>query len=87
MTLFFANYGFHPQTEWMKETEADNPGAIIYAHWMLDIHRQAKQTLQNTPESMKKYCDWKVTKQPNLKVADLVILKAKKMRTKCPSKK
>jgi len=26
MTLFFANYGFHPQTEWMKEREAHNPG-------------------------------------------------------------
>jgi len=26
MTLFFANDGFHPQTEWMKEREAHNPG-------------------------------------------------------------
>jgi len=32
MTLFFANYGFHPQTEWMKEREAHNPGATMYAH-------------------------------------------------------
>ena len=35
---FFANYGFHPETEWMKESEAHNPGARMYAHWMQDIH-------------------------------------------------
>jgi len=34
MTPFFNNYGFHPQTEWMKEREAHNPGAPMYAHWM-----------------------------------------------------
>jgi len=38
MTPFFANYGFHPQTEWMKEREAHNPGATMYAHWMQAIH-------------------------------------------------
>jgi len=43
MTPFFANYGFHPQTEWMKEREAHNPGATLYAHWMQDIHQQAKK--------------------------------------------
>ena len=26
MTPFFANYGFHAETDWMKEREADNPG-------------------------------------------------------------
>jgi len=55
MTTFFANYGFNPQTEWMKERAAHNPGATMYAHWMQDIHRQAKQTLENTRESRKEY--------------------------------
>jgi len=32
MTRFFANNGLHPQTEWMKEREALNPGATMYAH-------------------------------------------------------
>jgi len=27
MSPFYANYGFHLQTEWMKEQEAQNPGA------------------------------------------------------------
>jgi len=87
MTPFFANYGFHPQTEWMKEREAHNPGATMYAHWMQDIHRQAKQTLDNTRESMKKYYDRKATEQPSIEVGDLVMLNAKNILTKRPSKK
>jgi len=27
MSPFYANYSFHPQTEWMKEREAQKPGA------------------------------------------------------------
>jgi len=72
MIPFFANYGFHPQTEWMKEREAHNPGATMYAHGMQDIHQQAKQTLETTRESMKKYYDRKATEQPSIEVGDLV---------------
>jgi len=87
MTPFFANYGFHPQTEWMKEREAHNAGAALYVHWMQDIHQQAKQTLENTRESMKKYYDRKVTVQRNIEVGDLVMLNAKIIRTKRHLKK
>ena len=31
---FFANYGYHPQTELMREPQAQNPGAEMYSHWM-----------------------------------------------------
>jgi len=48
MTSLFANYAFHPQREGIKEREAHNPGATMYAHWMQDIHPQAKQTRENT---------------------------------------
>jgi len=87
MTPFFANYGFHPQTEWMKEREAHNPGATLYVHWMQDIHQQAKQTLENTWESMKKYYDRKAKEQPSIEVGDLVMLNAKNIRANRPSKK
>jgi len=53
----------------MKDREADNPGAALYAHWMQDIHRQVKQTLENTQESMKKYYDRKATEQPRIELA------------------
>jgi len=54
MPPFLANYGFEKQTEWMQEREAHKPGATMYAHCMHEIHRQAKQTLENTRELMKK---------------------------------
>jgi len=87
MTPFFANYGFYPQTEWMKERQAHNPGATMYAHWMQDIHQQAKQTLENTRELMKKFYDRKAKEQPRIKVGDLVMLNAMNIHTKRPSKK
>jgi len=82
MTTLFANYGFHPQMEWMKEREAHNARATMYAHWMPDIHRQARQTLENTRESIKKYYDLKATEQPHIEVGDLVLLNANNIRTK-----
>ena len=85
ITPFFANYCFHPQTEWMKETEGHNPGATMYAHWMQDIHRQVKQTIENTPESMKKYFERKATEQPSIEGRDFVMLHGKNERTKRPS--
>jgi len=66
----------------MKEREAHNPGATMYAHWMQDIYQQAKQTLENTREAMKKYYDRKVTEQPDIGVDDLVMLNAKNIHTK-----
>jgi len=82
MTPFFANYGFHPQPEWMKEREAHHPGATMYGDWMQAIHRQGKQTLEHPQESMKKDYDRKVIGQPDIEVGDLVMLNAKNLRTK-----
>jgi len=59
----------------------------MYAHWMQDIHQQAKQTLENTRESMKKYYDRKATEQPSIVVGDLEMLNGKNIRTKRPSNK
>ena len=87
MTPFFANYGFHRHTEWMKEREAQNPGATMYADWIHDIHQQVKETLENTRESMKKYYDRKATRQPSIEVRDLVMMNPKNISTKRPSKK
>ena len=55
MSPFYANYGFHPQTEWMKESEVQNRGAELYAHWMQTIHVQTHKGLERTRESMRKY--------------------------------
>jgi len=52
MTPFFANYGYHPQTEWLKEPEAQNPGANHYAHWMQTLHQQVRKSREKTREAM-----------------------------------
>jgi len=52
MTPFFAKYGYHPQTKWLKERETQSPGANLYAHWMQTIHQQARQSLERTREDM-----------------------------------
>jgi len=59
----------------------------MYAHWMQDIHRQAKQNLENKRELMKKYYDRTATEQHSIEVGDLVMLNAKNLSTKRPSKK
>ena len=86
LTPFFANYGFHPRTEWMKERDVQNPGATMYTHWMQTVHNKARKTLEQTREAMKKYYDQRATPQPDIDIGDLVMLNAKNIRTKRPTK-
>src|SRR6267154_1533826 len=87
LTPFFANYGYHPQTEWTKPREAQNPGATMYSHWMKTVHQEAKKTLEDTREAMKRYYDRKAIAQPKIEIGDLVMVNAKNIRTKRQSKK
>ena len=87
LTPFFANYGFHPQTEWMKERDVQNPGATMYTHWMQTVQNKARKTLEQTREEMKKYYDQRATPQPDIDIGDLVMLNAKNIRSKGPTKK
>jgi len=87
MTPFFANYAYHPQTEWLKEREVQNLGATMYAHWMQMIHKNARETLERTKEAMGQYYNRTVKQQPDIKIGDLVMLYGKNIRTKRPSKK
>jgi len=86
MSPFYANYKFHLQTEWIKEGEAQNPGAGLYAHRMQVTHQHAKKALQQTREEMSKYYDRKGPQQPDIKVGDLVMINAKNIHTKRPTK-
>ena len=87
MSPFYANYGFHPQTEWMKEREAQHPGAQLYAHWMQTTHLKANEAQDRTRESMSKYYDRRARQQPDIAVGDLVMLNAKNIRTNRLTKK
>jgi len=87
MTPFFANYGYHLQTEWLNEGEAQHPGANLYAHWMRMIYQQARQSCERTREAMGRYYHREAKQKPDIKGGDLVMLNAKNIRTKQPSKK
>jgi len=86
LTPFFANYGFHPPTEWMKEREAQNPGATMYTHWMKTVQENGRRTYEHTREAMKKYYDWEATAQSDIETGDLVMLSAKNIKSKRPTR-
>ena len=87
LTPFFANYGFHSQTEWMKERDVQNPGATTYTHGMQTVQNKSRKTLEQTREAMKKYYDQRATPQQDIDIGDLVMLNAKNIRTKRSTKK
>jgi len=87
LTPCFANYGFHPQTEWMKEREAQNPGATMYTHWMKTVQENARTTLEPTREAMKQYYNLKATPQADIETGDLAMLNAKHRKSKRPTRK
>jgi len=50
-------------------------------------HQQARKAFEQTPEEMSKYYDRKARQQPDIRVGDLVMLNAKNICTKRPTKK
>jgi transposase InsO family protein len=87
LSPFYANYGFHPRTNWPVEAEVKNPSARNYAHWMESVHKMCKESLEEAREKMRKHYDKKSKKAPNFKVGDLVMLSSKNLRTRRPSRK
>ena len=87
LTPFFANYAFHPQMKWMKEREAQNPGGTMYTRWMKTVQENGRTTLEQSREAMKKYYDQRATPQPDMDIGDLVMLNAKNIKSKRPTRK
>ena len=46
MSPFYANYGFHPETEWLKEREVNNPAASLYTTWLKEVHQHCLDQLE-----------------------------------------
>ena len=59
----------------------------MYTHWMQTVQNKARKTLEQTLEAMKKYYDQRATPQPDIDIGDLVMLDAKNIRSKRPTKK
>ena len=59
----------------------------MYTHWMKSMQENVRTTLEQTREAMKEYYDQRATPQPDIDVGNLVMLNAKIIRTKQPTKK
>jgi len=87
MSPFFVNYRYHPQTEWMRDRQDQNPGGELYRHGMKVIDKRAVEALNYTREAMRRYYNQKGLHLLDYKEGDLIMLKGKNIRTKRPSKK
>jgi hypothetical protein len=90
---FFANYGFNPETQWVKpaadstKMEWTNPASEkLLLRWQ-NIWSYLQDNILRAQEKMAKYYDVRAQKQPALKPGDLVMVNMKNMKTKRPSKK
>ena len=86
-TPFYASYGFHPKTMWPTEFETKNLASSVYGHWLKSVHTKIADTLEETRRRMGKYYDQGKQDPPNMSIGDLVMLNAKNIRTKRPTKK
>ena len=87
MRPFFANYGFHPQTNWPVEKESKNSASRNYAHWMESVHELCVKRVEETRERKEKYYDRSRKEAPPYSVGDLVMLNGKNIRTRRAAKK
>ena len=87
MSPFFANYSFHPSTNWPVEKESRNPASRNYAHWMESIHELCVKSLEETRKRMGKYYDRARKEVPLYSVGDHVMLNCKNIRTRRAAKK
>jgi len=59
----------------------------MYTDWMRRVQKKARITLKQRREATNTYNDKQATPQPDIKICDLVILNAKNIQTKQPTKK
>ena len=62
MTLFYPNYGWHPESQNPLSTEVMNPASHSYAHWIAGTLNRGKEALSAARERMIKYAN--VRKRP-----------------------
>jgi len=87
MSPFFANYGFHPGALNPPTGEILNPASTAYAHWMQDVHEDARKELEAAQERMRQYTDPARKEPPAYQVGDLVMLSGRNIKTRSPTKK
>jgi hypothetical protein len=88
---FFANYGFNPETQWVKAaeevSEESNPASEKLLKRWQGIWGYLQNNILNAQESAARYYNRNAKEQPTLKRGDLVMVNMRNMKTKRPSKK
>lgn len=88
MSPFFANYGYHPAAHNPPTgSGAKNPASRLYAHWMSQVHEEARKNLEDARSRMKHWADRKRKLPPTFEQGQMVMLNAKNIKTKRPAKK
>jgi len=59
----------------------------MYTHWMKTVQENARTTLEERREAIKKYYDRKATPELDIETGDLVMLNAKNIKSKRPTRK
>ena len=87
LSPFYANYEFNPKVTWLQQAEVNNPAAMLYAHWMEEVHQRYREQLKETQACMNKYFDTKHLPSLLFKSGDQVLLDRCNLKTKRSSKK
>jgi len=64
ITLFYANYGFHPAATNPAAVLPLNPASFVYGHWMHTVHGEARKMLDKILERMRRYTNPQRKKPP-----------------------
>jgi hypothetical protein len=91
MSPFFANYGYQPETQWIRpaasEANFTNPASeMLLARWR-GIWEVLQENIHEAQQRMAKWYHAKAPDQPKFRVGDKVMIDARNFKTKRPSKK
>jgi hypothetical protein len=87
LSPFYANYGYHPRTNWPIEMESKNPASKNYAHWMTSVHELCTKHLEEARANMSLNYDKRRKSAPQYSVGDLVMLNGTNIKTRRATKK
>jgi len=87
MTQCFANYGYHPRTNWPTAEPLCNPNSQNYIQWMTSVNQLCCQGLEKASETMRKYYDKKSKPAQAYEPGDVVMLNGKNLKTRRPARK
>jgi len=87
LSLFNANYGFHPIAANPSVTGPLNPASKVYAHWMRSVQNEVTKSMEATQEHTRRYADLHRKDPPRYQIGDLVMLNGKNIQTHRPSRK